>query len=360
MRIAVAMSGGVDSSVAALMLLQEGHDVFGLTMRLWACGDDTPEGPRVCCGPESVRSAARVASELGVSHHVVSLRDVFEDEVVARFVSGYAGGRTPNPCVACNEAVKFGEFLARARGLGADALATGHHAIVRRDLLGGPFLARPRDDDKDQTYFLYRMTRDTLDHVFFPVGELTKDEVRARARESGLHVADRAESQDVCFVPAGDLETFLRERAPGAVRPGPILDAEGNVLGEHRGIGLYTVGQRSGLGLSRPRPTYVVGIDIERNAVVVGDDDALVADLLVGGDAHWISGEAPGREFRATAKVRSTARPSPCSVTLDDYGFSVLFDEPQRALAPGQAVVFYDGDIVLGGGTMERAHLSRM
>ncbi|MFH1501554.1 MAG: tRNA 2-thiouridine(34) synthase MnmA [Candidatus Eisenbacteria bacterium] len=357
MRIAVAMSGGVDSSVAALMLLEQGHDVFGLTMRLWSCGDDE-EGPKVCCGPESVRSAARVASTLGITHHALSMHRSFEDAVVSHFVAEYGAGRTPNPCVRCNELMKFEELLARARGLGADALATGHHARVRRGASGAPELWRALDADKDQTYFLYRVTREQLDHVLFPVGELQKDDVRARAREAGLAVADRAESQDVCFVPGGDLETFLRERAPHAVRPGAIVDREGTVIGEHRGFGLYTVGQRKGLALSRPRPAYVLAVNPEANTVVVGDDEDLLSQSLEAHDAHWIPGEAPGTEFRADAKVRSTAAAAPCSVRVDGDRVAVLFDAPQRALAPGQSVVLYRGDAVLGGATIARGSIA--
>ncbi len=345
------MSGGVDSSVAALMLLEQGHDVFGRTRRLWPC-DETDEGPRACCGPESVRTASRVATELGISHHMLSMHRFFEDAVVSHFVSEYACGRTPNPCVRCNEFIKFNELLSSARGLGADALATGHHARIRRDALGAPSLVRARDADKDQTYFLYKMTREELDHVLFPVGGKTKEEVRKLARESALAAADRTESQDVCFVPGGDLEAFLRERAPDAVRPGPIVDRDGVVLGEHRGFGLYTIGQRSGLGLSRPRPTYVLAVNPGTNTVVVGDDEDLLSGNLEARDAHWILGAAPGAEFRAEAKVRSTAAGAPCAVEVDGDRILVRFDAPQRALAPGQAVVFYDGDVVLGGATI--------
>jgi tRNA-specific 2-thiouridylase len=352
MRIAVAMSGGVDSSVAALLLLEQGHDVFGLTMRLWPCG--AREGPKSCCGPESVRSAERVALGLGITHHALELYRSFEDAVVSHFTAEYASGRTPNPCVRCNELIKFGELLTRARGLGADALATGHHARVVRGQSAAPSLRLARDVDKDQTYFLYRMTGEVLERVLFPVGELTKPEVRAAARRAALPVADRGESQDVCFVPGGDMESFLRERAPEAVRPGPIVDRDGVVVGRHRGVGLYTIGQRSGLGLSRPRPTYVLAVNPETNTVVVGDEEDLHSDHLLARDAHWIPGAAPGASFRAGAKVRSTAPISPCSVEVAGDAIRVRFDAAQRAPAPGQAVVLYDGDVVLGGGTIAR------
>lgn len=352
MRIAVAMSGGVDSSVAALMLLEQGHHVFGLTMRLWPCAEDDA-GPRACCGPESLRAAERVAADLGVSHHVVSMQRRFDEAVVADFVSEYARGRTPNPCVRCNSLIKFGELLGLARGLGADALATGHHAIVRRDHQERPLLARSPEVSKDQSYFLYALTPEQLSRAVFPVGGLTKEEVRERAREAGLHVADRAESQDVCFVPRGGLASFLRDRAPESMRAGSIVDREGRVLGEHAGVAMYTVGQRSGLGLSRPTPSYVVAVDALKNLVIVGDDSDLFADSLTAGDPSWIAGEPPGRAFRAAARVRSTAVPAPCTVDVTSVDVRVRFDEPQRAVTPGQAVVLYDGDVVLGGATID-------
>lgn len=348
------MSGGVDSSVAALMLVEQGHDVFGLTMRLWPRGAEDG-GPTVCCGPEPAVAAGRVASDLAFPHHVVSMAGSFEDSVVAPFVSEYARGRTPNPCVRCNALIKFGELLDLARGLGADVLATGHHAIARKDPSGRPVLARSPDAVKDQSYFLHRLTREQLERVVFPVGGLSKDDVRGLARERGLHVADRVESQDVCFVPRGGLGGFLRERVPDAMRPGLIVDLRGNVLGEHSGIAMYTVGQRGGLGLSRPSRSYVVAIDAVRNAVIVGDDLDLFSDSLTAADPHWISGEAPARVFGSAAKVRSTAEAAPCEVEVKADSVSVRFEERQRALTPGQAVVFYDGDVVLGGAVIERA-----
>jgi tRNA-specific 2-thiouridylase len=354
MRIAVAMSGGVDSSVAALLLLEQGHDVFGLTMRLWPCDADDA-GPRSCCGPDSLRAAERVAADLGIGHHVVSMQRSFEKNVVADFIAEYARGRTPNPCVRCNSLIKFGELLSVARGVGADALATGHHAIVRRGEDGVATLACSPSAGKDQSYFLYRLTQEQLESTLFPIGGLSKDEVRALARGAGLHVAERAESQDVCFVPEGGLAGFLRERAPGSMMPGRIVDVSGNVLGEHRGVAVYTVGQRSGLGLSRPRPTYVVSVDPVRHEVVVGDDEDLWSHSLEASDPAWVAGGPPGRSFRARARVRSTAEAVSCSVDVSEGRLGVLFDEPQRAITPGQAVVLYDGDVVLGGATIEQS-----
>jgi tRNA-specific 2-thiouridylase len=354
MRIAVAMSGGVDSSVAALMLAREGHDVVGVTMDITPT--DTPRGsceeeaPN-CSGAAATRDARRVAAELGVPHEVLPMRHAFERAVIEHFVSEYARGRTPNPCVRCNQLVKFRGLIAAAEAMGVHRLATGHHAVVRETPCGS-VLARAADSTKDQTYFLFRLTRRDLDRVVMPVGQLTKARVRELARGAGLHVAERPESQDACFVPGGDVEQFLRERAPGATKPGPILDMNGRALGEHRGIGLYTVGQRSGLGLSRSKPGYVVRIDASRNEIVVGDEEDLHSDSLVADEFNWVAGSAPCGEFRALAKIRYASPPAACTVRLHDGGARVVFDEPQRAIAPGQAVVLYDGDVVLGGGTI--------
>ncbi len=351
MKIAVAMSGGVDSSVAALMLKNAGHEVFGLTMRIWSCGDDEPVDPRVCCGPAAIEDAARVAGEIGIHHYVLGMQSVFEEKVIEHFISEYAAGRTPNPCVRCNRLVKFEPLLDKAVALGASRLATGHHAIVGR-ANGGFALRRARDSSKDQTYFLYGMTQAQLARVLMPVGELTKDEVRELARRDGLSVAERPESQDLCFVPGGDIAAFMARRLPAATEAGPIEDLSGRVLGEHRGIALYTIGQRSGLGLSLPRPAYVVRLDPDRNAVVVGDETDLLSTCLTSADVHWIAGEAPARKFRAEAKIRYAAPPAAATITLSGNHAHVTFDQPQRAVAPGQSVVFYEGDTVLGGGTI--------
>jgi tRNA-specific 2-thiouridylase len=355
MRIAVAMSGGVDSSVAAHVLKARGHDVLGLTMKVWRCGDGDEVDPRVCCGPAAVRDAERVARDLGIRHYTIGLAGAFENLVVEHFVSEYARGRTPNPCVRCNRLVKFDALLREALALGASHLATGHHAVVRRDPRSGLFsLRRGADRGKDQTYFLYGLGQSQLSRALTPVGELTKGEVRSIAEEAGLHVADRPESQDVCFIPGGDIEAFLRARRADALVPGPIVDLGGAVLGEHRGVALYTVGQRSGLGLARPRPTYVVRIIAEENTVVAGDERDLYSSRLTARDLTWIADRAPGGSFRAEAKIRYASPPAACTVSLAGDEATVIFDEPERAIAPGQAVVFYDGDVVLGGGTIER------
>ena len=353
MKIAVAMSGGVDSSVAAHILKEQGHEVIGLTMKIWPCGADDGGGGRTCCDPDSIRDAERVAAELGIRHYTLGLRGAFESAVVNEFLTEYAAGRTPNPCITCNRLIKFDPFLEKADALGATHLAAGHHAIVAHGGPGGASVLRKgRDRSKDQSYFLYALTQRQLPRVLMPIGAMTKEEVRAAARAAGLSVSERPESQDVCFVPDGDVAAFFRLMRPDAVRPGPIEDQDGNVLGEHGGIALYTVGQRSGLGLSRPRPTYVVRLDAARNAVVVGDDEELYSSELTAGDLNWIAGTPPAREFRVEAKIRYAAAPVPCAAAVEEERLRLVFDEPQRAIAPGQSAVLYEGDVVLGGGVI--------
>ncbi len=355
MKVAVAMSGGVDSSVAAHILKEQGHEVIGLTMKIWPCGTDAGGGGRTCCDPDSIRDAERVAGELGIRHYELGMRGAFEGAVVREFLTEYASGRTPNPCVTCNRLIKFGPFLEKAAALGATHLATGHHAVVTRGEPAGAYLLRKgRDRSKDQSYFLYVLKQKQLSHVLMPIGGMTKTEVRNVARVAGLSIAERPESQDVCFVPDGDVAAFFRLMMPEAMRPGPIEDVDGNVLGEHGGIALYTVGQRSGLGLSRPRPTYVLRLDAARNAVIVGDDDELYSSELTASNLNWIAGAPSAAEFRTEAKIRYGASPCLCTAAVEGERLRLRFDEPNRAIAPGQSVVLYDGDTVLGGGVIDR------
>jgi tRNA-specific 2-thiouridylase len=395
MRVLVAMSGGVDSSVAAALLKEQGYDVVGVTMRLF---DDerTGEGGRGCCGFGGARDAARVAAKLGFAHYTWDFRKEFETSVIEDFCSEYGRARTPNPCLRCNEVLKFTELLGRAAQLGAELIATGHYArIVKTGTAGkqgryrgesdavaprecpsfsganggqslgvaqgpakeqSPFawqLLKGMDPTKDQSYFLYAMTQEQLGRVLMPVGGHTKTEVRELARKLDLPVADKPESQDICFVPDNDYEAFLRRRRPKLFRPGPVLDMSGNVLGQHEGIAGFTVGQRKGLGLAFGERRYVVRLDPEKNAVVLGTEAEARGCVVEAEDARWVSGWAPDNPLRAHASVRYQSKGGDALVEpMGGNRVRVTFDEPQWALTPGQAVVFWQGEFVLGGATI--------
>jgi len=350
MRIALALSGGVDSAVAAHLLAREGHEIVALTMSL---GDLTPGPAATRWFTGSTERARETAAALGIEIVVVDVGREFERSVVGGFVREYARGRTPNPCVVCNRAVKFGVLLEAAESVGAAALATGHHArVIRGETAGRFFLARGRDTTRDQSYFLYRLRERELAKIVMPVGEISKGEVLKVAMEAGLPAAGRVESRDTCFAPPGEIEAFLRVHAPESVQPGPIESLDGETLGEHRGIGLYTVGQRSGLGLARPERSYVVRIDPGRRAVIVGGESDLLATELRAEDLAWVAGSPPGSGFEAAARIRLGTTPVGCVVRLGEGAARVRFSRPVRAVAPGQSIVFYEGEIVLGGGVI--------
>jgi len=345
-KVLVAMSGGVDSSVAAFLLQEAGYEVAGVTMRLGVRGAQG-ERPR-CCGPDAVQDAKWVCDKLGIQHHVLDYADELESRVIDPFVDAYARGRTPNPCVACNRYLKFGSLMARAVAFGFDALATGHYATVEKQN-DGYHLSRPHDKRKDQTYFLYHIDAKILPRVFFPLGPYTKEEVRALAVRAGLPVAAKAESQDVCFVTQGTYQAFLRERL-GEQKEGHIVDRSGRVLGSHKGIAYYTVGQRGGLGISHHVPLYVLEIDREKNEIVVGEKKDLLGRALVAGDLNLFQRDWPDV---VQAKIRYRKKESPCRVSFEHGRLRVVFMEDQEAITPGQSVVFYAGDDVLGGGVIE-------
>jgi tRNA-specific 2-thiouridylase len=357
-KVVVAMSGGVDSSVAALLLKDRGYDVTGITMNLFLLPPELcrSEELRSCCGWKAVEDAHRVAMELGVPHLVVDLRREFEAEVIADFGREYGRGRTPNPCIRCNDRIKFGFLLNRARRLGAGLIATGHHARVIMNHAGaGCLLKKGKDRLKDQSYFLYRLSQAQLARVLMPVGDFTKDEVREMARRRGLTVAEKKESQETCFAPLGDYPGFLAGRAPAAFRPGPIEDLDGRVLGGHTGIGNYTVGQRRGLGISAPRPLYVISIEAARNAVIVGEEGNLHRRKFLASRVRMIEGVPLREPIEVKAKIRYKHREaSALIIPLSGRRVRVEFDRPQRAITPGQSVVFYRRDVVLGGGIIER------
>lgn len=351
------MSGGVDSSVVAGLLSREGADCVGLTMQTWPAATHAGGRVRGCCSINEILDAEQVAERLGIAHYVLNIRDDFEATVIDDFVREYAAGRTPNPCVRCNQHIKFALFLDRARALGAVRVATGHYArIGRHEGTGRWLLLRGVDHDKDQSYVLHTMTQDQLAHTLFPLGELTKLEVRGLARELGLRVAGKPDSVEICFLPQGDHAAFVAARAPEAVRPGPIVDLEGRVVGEHQGLARYTIGQRRGLGLTSTHPLYVVRLDRGTNTVVVGPASALACAVFTASSPNWISIAALERPLDVTAQVRYNADDVPAEIVpLSDGRVEVRLRAPTRAVAPGQAVVFYDGDVVVGGATIDNA-----
>ena len=355
MRIVVAMSGGVDSSVAAALLAREGHEVVGLSMQLYdhsAPGADGAVRFGSCCTIDDLHDARRVAASIGIPHYIVNFERQFEETVVANFVSEYTRGRTPIPCVHCNGDLKFATLAARAHGLGADLVATGHYARVER-AGGAAVLKRGVDSAKDQSYFLFTLTQEQLSHAMFPVGALDKAAVRSLAQELGLSVADKPDSHEICFVSDGDHAGFLESHGAAAT-PGAIRDVSGRVVGTHEGVHRFTVGQRKGLGLSSPVRLYVVGIDAEQGAVTVGPREALERSELTASGVNWIAGTPPAAGTRVTAQIRHRHREAAAWVTpLTGDRLSLVFDEPQHAVAPGQAVVVYDGDVVLGGGWID-------
>ncbi len=354
--VVVAMSGGVDSSVTAALLREQGFDVIGVTMQVWPRMTPAEEERHGgCCGWSAVSDARRVANMLDIPYYVLNMREEFERSVINYFAAEYARGRTPNPCIACNQFIKFDALLRKALALDAWYVATGHYARVVHDDEAGRFrLFRSRDPRKDQTYALYNLTQQQLEHILFPLGEFDKDETRRLAAELGLPVAEKPDSQEICFVKDDDYAEFLRERIPENFVPGPIVDTQGNVLGEHEGLPNYTYGQRKGLGITAPERLYVVDIRPESNTLVVGTADETRAPGLIATDINLIAQEKllPGTPAQVKIRYNSPPRPAVLDPVNDDR-VRVLFDHPPRAIAPGQSAVFYDGDEVLGGGVID-------
>ena len=358
------MSGGVDSSVAAALLAEQGHEVIGLSMQLY----DQSEGQTSfgsCCSIDDLHDARRVAAAINIPHYIVNFEREFEKKVIANFVGEYAAGRTPLPCAHCNSDLKFATLAERARGFGADAVATGHYARVERDANGRQRLRRGVDAGKDQSYFLFSLTQAQLACAVFPVGDLPKDDVRAYARERGLPVADKPDSQEICFIPDNDYRAFVTKSVPDAAREGVFVDESGRVLGSHAGIHRFTVGQRKGLGLAeqvssrrsgaaaKGEPMYVLALRPADQQVVVGPKASLEQASLTASGVNWILGE-PAGSIRVAAQIRHHHQAAPAAVrSLGDWRAEVIFDTPQLAISPGQAVVFYDGDSVVGGGWID-------
>ncbi|HEY3115267.1 MAG TPA: tRNA 2-thiouridine(34) synthase MnmA [Chloroflexota bacterium] len=353
--VLVGMSGGVDSSVAAALLVDQGYRVIGITLNVWPEGEEVPviEREDACCALGAVEDARRVCALLGVPHYTVNFRDTFHRQVIDNFVDEYRKGRTPNPCVRCNQFIKFDALLAKANALGAELVATGHYARIDRTQSGRWALRKALDTSKDQTYVLYVMSQERLARTLFPLGELSKERTRAIAHELRLHVAGKPESQEICFVPTRNYRDYLRTHAEDTLRPGPIVDQSGQVRGEHQGIPLYTLGQRKGLGIASERPLFVTSIQADTNTVVIGDESDLYCSEAYAEDVHWMADEGLGGPVRVLAKARYKAAPAWATIEPGDGARArIQFDEPQRALTPGQTIVFYDDDWVLGGGVL--------
>ncbi len=352
-KILVGMSGGVDSSVAALLLKLDGYDISGCTLKLFDSGDINEDSlTRTCCALSDVEDARSVCYKLGVTHHVFNFKDLFRAEVMDRFASGYINGETPNPCIECNRYIKFDKMLLRARELGFDGIATGHYAKTFYDEKTGRYnLVRPADRKKDQTYVLYNMTQDQLAHTLFPLWDRDKEANRQLAEVHGLINSRKPDSQDICFVPDGDYVSFIKKHTGENFPEGNFIDTNGNVIGKHQGIINYTVGQRKGLGMAFGKPVFVCDKDIINNTVTLGNSDSLMTSICTAEDVNLISIPKIDGKMRITAKTRYNM--TDMAGTLEQVGDSLIrvtFDAPQRAVTKGQALVIYDGDIVVGGG----------
>lgn len=350
----IAMSGGVDSSVAAFLTKEQGYECIGATMKLYQNDDIVINREHTCCSLDDVEDARSVAHSLGMDHYVMNFKEHFKEQVMDKFVHCYECGITPNPCIDCNRYLKFEYLFARAKELGLDYVVTGHYAQITQDEKTGRFLLKKaKDTGKDQSYVLYSLTQEQLAHTLFPLGGMQKSETRAIAEAHGFVNAKKHDSQDICFVPDGNYSNFIEHYTCKKYPEGNFVDRNGNILGRHKGIIRYTIGQRKGLGLALKEPMYVMDVDIEKNVVVLGRNEDLFSKRLVADDVNLIAVEHLNGPMRVTAKVRYRHTEAPATVTpLSDGRIEVIFDEAQRAITRGQAVVFYDGDTVVGGGTI--------
>lgn len=354
-RVVVAMSGGVDSSVSAALLVEQGYEVVGMMMRLWS--DEAMGGAEHnrCCTPEQMSDARRIADQLGIPFYVLDTKDVFRATVVEYFISEHQAGFTPNPCIECNRHIRFDYLLNNAIALDADYLATGHYARIRQTEQGRYQLLKGVDANKDQSYVLSVMGQEQLSRTLFPIGEYPKAEVRRLAEKFGLNVESKKDSQDLCFLGKNDYRDFLKVHVPDVMQAGPIVLRDGTVIGEHAGLPNYTIGQRKGLGVTSPEPLYVIAMNPYRNALIVGTRDELGRDSFTVNRFNWITGQSPAERLHAEVKIRYKANPIPATITpIDNQRITVTLDEPARDVTPGQGAVVYQGDVCLGGGIIER------
>ena len=348
-KVVVAMSGGVDSSVAAALLKEQGYEVMGMMLRLWS--EPGKEDSNRCCTPDSMAQARRVAAKLDIPFYVIDAKDVFHDTVVQYFLDGYARGETPNPCLICNRQIRWTFLLNHALALGAEFMATGHYVRIRK-AEGSYQLLRAVDKSKDQSYVLHVLDQAKLKHALFPIGDYTKPEIRQIAEQHGLPTATRKDSQDLCFLAGEDYRNFLKRNAAEMLQSGEIITVSGKTIGEHTGLANYTIGQRKGLGVASPVPLYVIGKNVQTNALIVGTKEELGSRELTARDVRWVSGEVPRDSFCAEVKIRYTAKEAEAIVTPMNNGeqAQVQFEMPQRDITAGQAAVFYQGDVMIGGG----------
>ncbi|NMB34014.1 MAG: tRNA 2-thiouridine(34) synthase MnmA [Clostridium sp.] len=354
-KVLVGMSGGVDSSVAAAVLLEQGYEVVGATMQIWPDKEEKFETEEErCCSLSAVEDARKVANTLGIDYYVLNLKDIFEEKVISYFKNEYLKGRTPNPCVACNRYIKFKTMLNKALSMGFDYIATGHYATVAYDSISERYLLkRSATSKKDQTYALYNLSQSQLSRTLMPIGTFNKEQVREKALKIGMHIASKSDSQEICFVSDNDYGRFIKENSNQKIRPGKFIDTEGNVLGEHRGIVYYTVGQRKGLGIALGKPVYVIRVDAKNNTVILGSENDIFSNKLIAYDLNYISINGLKEPMRIKAKIRYSAPEADATlIPLEDGGVRVEFDVLQRAITPGQSVVFYQGDTVVGGGVI--------
>jgi len=368
-RVVVAMSGGVDSSVAAALLKDQGYDVIGITMQIWPAfvprtsagkpdlaklSSDDPSGKHEsCCSLSAVEDARRVADLIGIPYYVLNFQDIFKKKVIDDFISEYNRGRTPNPCIRCNQYIKFDALLKKALELDADHISTGHYAKAEKE--GGRYVLKKADDrNKDQSYALYTLSQEALSMTLLPLGCIEKKETRKIAKKLGLAVADKPDSQEICFIPGNDYAEFFKRVSPETIKPGPIVDVKGNVIGMHGGIQFFTIGQRKGMGLARPEPTYVVKIDQKTNTLVVGSKGDVLGDELILGEINLVSVDKIEGPVKVRAKIRYNAEDADATLYPLDDKIKLRFDEPQHAITPGQSAVFYRGDVLVGGGIIEK------